>query len=132
MSEEVKPERDEDNPPPQEETPGSHSFPSTSEDRQMAFFAHLGGALLGWLVPLIIWLIKKDKSKFVDDQGKEALNFQLTMLIGHVVGAFSFCLTWGTINLVCYVLSLVFGIMGGVAANKGEVYRYPFNIRMIK
>jgi uncharacterized Tic20 family protein len=107
------------------------SIPSNLEERQMGLFAHLGGALFGFLVPLIIWLIKKDTSKFVDDQGKEALNFQLTLLIAHVVGAATACITFGSINMIVWVLGMVFGILGGVAANKGEVYRYPINIRMI-
>ena len=97
----------------------------------MGLFCHLGGAFLGFLVPLIIWVMKKDTSKFLDDQGKEALNFQLTLMIGHLVGGLTICITFGSINMVLWVLGLVFGIMGGVAANKGEVYRYPINIRMI-
>ena len=54
------------------------------------------------------------------------------MLIGHFIGGLTICFTFGGINLLCYILTLVFGIMGGVAANKGEVYRYPINIRFIK
>ena len=116
---------------PADEPTSALSIPSTSEDRQMGLFCHLGGAFLGFLVPLIIWVMKKDTSKFLDDQGKEALNFQLTLMIGHLVGGVTICITFGSINMVLWVLGLVFGIMGGVAANKGEVYRYPINIRMI-
>jgi hypothetical protein len=65
----------------------------TSEDKQWAMFAHLGGVIggyvipvAGWfLVPLIVWMVKKDTSKFVDDQGKEALNFQLTMFFSELI-----------------------------------------------
>jgi hypothetical protein len=116
---------------PADERTSAPAIPSNSEERQMGLFCHLGGALLGFLVPLIIWVMKKDTSKFIDDQGKEALNFQLTLMIGHVIGGATFCFTFGAINMVLVVLGLVFGIMGGVAANKGEVYRYPLNIRMI-
>ena len=97
----------------------------------MAMLCHLGGALLGFLVPLIIWLIKKDQSKFVDDQGKEALNFHITLLIGHVIGGVLICFTFGLINFAVWVLGIVFGIIGAMAANRGERYRYPFAIRMI-
>jgi hypothetical protein len=97
----------------------------------MGLFCHLGGALLGFLVPLIIWVMKKDTSKFLDDQGKEALNFQLTLLIGHFVAGLTICFTFGSLNGTLWLLGLIFGIMGGQAANKGEVYRYPINIRMI-
>jgi uncharacterized Tic20 family protein len=107
-------------------------IPSTSEDRTMAMVAHLGGGLFNFWVPLIIWLIKKDKSPFVDDQGKEALNFSLTMLIGHVLGGITICFTLGLLNMAVAVVSTVFGIIAGVEANKGKVYRYPINIRFIK
>ena len=106
-------------------------IPSTADERSMALLCHLGGALLGFLVPLIVWLVKKDQSRFVDDQGKEALNFQLTMLILHMIGGVTICLTFGAINLAVFVLDIVFGIMAATASNKGEVYRYPLCFRFI-
>jgi uncharacterized Tic20 family protein len=105
---------------------------ASSDDRTMALFCHLGGALLGFLVPLIIWLIQKDKSRFIDDQGKEALNFQLTVLIGYVVGIATACFIIGIfLILATWVVNLVFGIIGAVTAQKGERYRYPISIRFI-
>jgi uncharacterized Tic20 family protein len=103
----------------------------TSEDKTMGMLCHLLG-VVGFVGPLIIWLVKKDQSKFVDDQGKEALNFHLTLLIGHVIGAATICFTAGLINLAIQVLGIVFAIIGGMEANKGVAYRYPFAIRMIK
>lgn len=112
------------------------------DERQMAMFAHLSaiaaslitGFILGFLGPLIIWIIKKDDSEFVADQAKEALNFQLTLLILVV-------LCWGGAIFSCgllfflpglpFVLQLIFGIIAGMKANEGERYRYPINIRMI-
>jgi uncharacterized Tic20 family protein len=107
------------------------SIASSSDERQMAMFAHLGG-IFGFIIPLIIWMMKKDESRFVDDQGKEAVNFHLTMLIGHLLGGLTICFTFGLFNMVVWVFALVFGIIGGLAAQKGEVYRYPLNIRFIK
>lgn len=103
---------------------------STQDDRTMAMLCHIGGAF-GFLIPLIVWMIKKDQSRFVDDQGKEALNFHLTMLIGHVIGAFTICFTFGLINIAIGIVALVFSILGGLEANKGVRYRYPMNIRFI-
>ena len=103
---------------------------STPDDRSMSMLCHIGGAF-GFIVPLIIWLIKKDQSRFVDDQGKEALNFHLTMLIGHVIGGFTMCFTFGIVNLAVMVVALVFSILGGLEANKGVRYRYPICIRFI-
>lgn len=111
----------------------------TPEGRQMAMLAHLLGALFGFLGPLIIWLTQKDKDPFANDQGKEALNFQLTMLIGYVattvIGVVLSCVTFGLsslLPLVIWVFQLIFGIIAGTKANAGEYYRYPITIRFIQ
>jgi uncharacterized Tic20 family protein len=105
----------------------------TSDDKTMGLLAHLGGILFGFIPSLVIWLMKKDTSKFLDDQGKEALNFQITMVFAHVacfilmflvIGVFLWPIVW--------LVNLIFCILGGLAANKGEKYRYPFAIRLIK
>jgi uncharacterized Tic20 family protein len=106
---------------------------ATQDDKTMAMLAHLGGILFGFLAPLIVWLIKKDQSPFVEDQSKEALNFQITLLIGYVIGGATTMVCVGFIILpIVWIVGLVFGIMGSMAAYKGEAYRYPFNIRLIK
>lgn len=102
---------------------------ATPEDKQMAMFCHLGGIIGGFILPLVIWLMKKEESKFVDDQGKEALNFQITMILAHMTIGLITC---GIGSLILLPLGLVFCIMGATAANRGEYYRYPMNIRFIK
>lgn len=116
--------------------PGPYNGPAPDNDsRTMAMLTHLLGIFTGFLGPLIIWLVKKDEKPFVDDQGKEALNFHLTMLIASLAISLLGCLTLGLgflliIPLVAIVI--IFGILGTIAANKGEAYRYPVNIRMIR
>jgi uncharacterized Tic20 family protein len=112
--------------------PGVPSIPSTQDERTMALLCHLGGVIGSFLLPLIIWLIKKDQSKFVDDQGKEALNFHISLFILHVIAGFTICFTAGILNIALWVFGLVFSIIAGLAANKGEVYRYPVTIRLLK
>jgi len=91
-------------------------------------FAHLSPLVgLGVFGPLIIWMIKKDESPFVDDQGKEALNFHLSVLIAALVTAVT-CIG----PLIISVAALIYHIMAAVEANKGVYYRYPYTIRMIK
>jgi hypothetical protein len=105
----------------------------TTDDKNMATIAHILGILTGFVGPLIIWLIKKDQSPFVDDQGKEALNFQLTLLIAWVIAGVSTAICIGFLLVpAVLVVAIIFGIMGAMAANKGEAYRYPVNIRFIK
>ena len=109
---------------------------SEPDDKNFGMLAHMLGGLTNFLGPLIIWMIKKDESPFVADQGKEALNFQITVAIGFVV---SFIV--GLIPLIqcvaillfplCWVAGLVFGILGCLEATKGRVYRYPFALRLV-
>lgn len=108
--------------------------PEVSKDsRTFAMLCHLLGLFTSFLGPLIIWLIKKDQDKFVDDQGKEALNFQITFIIAWVVGFLSILICIGVILLPAIAIcNLIFCIMGAVKANNGELYRYPVNLRLIK
>jgi uncharacterized Tic20 family protein len=123
-------------PPPQ--APPSQGDAS-AEARQWAMFAHLS-ALVGFLIPLgsilgplIIWQIKKNEFAFVDDQGKEALNFQITVLIAVIVCLVLSVVLIGFLLLpVVGIAALVLTIMGGIKANNGESYRYPFTLRLIK
>ena len=83
--------------------------------------------------PLVVWLIKKDEYPFVNDQGKESLNFQITMTVCGVV-AFLLCFVLiGFLLLPAVILAdVIMVIVAAVAANRGESYRYPFTIRLIK
>ena len=112
---------------------------SESEEKTFGMLCHLA-ALAGFLIPmghiigpLVIWLIKKQESAFVDDQGKESLNFQITMTIFAII---SFILMFVLIGFVLIIavaiFLLVMVIIASVKANNGIKYRYPINIRIIK
>lgn len=84
------------------------------------------------LGPLIIWQIKKDQSPLVDDQGKEAVNFQISVTLYVLVGLLSLCVGVGFIVLpVLGIFDFVFTIIAAVKANQGEMYRYPLTIRFV-
>lgn len=89
--------------------------------------------LANLLGPLVVWLIKKDTHPFIDDQGKESLNFQITMMILQFVAGMTFCLAG--IGIVVYPLVALYGIVmpiiAAVKSNKGERYRYPATLRLI-
>jgi uncharacterized Tic20 family protein len=106
---------------------------ATQDDKTMAMLCHLLGLLTSFIGPLIIWLIKKDQSAYVNEQGKEALNFQITVAIAMVVASFSvaICIGFALVPAVG-IADLVLCIMACIAANKGEPYRYPFCLRLIK
>jgi len=88
------------------------------------------GNILG---PLIMWLIKKNEMPFVDDQGKESLNFQITMTIIAVICIpFCFILIGIPALIAVYLADFVLTIIASIKANDGVVYRYPFTWRLIK
>ena len=134
-------------PPPLDDA-SSNGF--SSEQRQWGMFAHLsalvGGLLTsavgGWgtfIGPLVIWLAKKDSMPFVDDQGKEALNFNITVGIAMLALLLLSIVTLG-IGLVIAIPGwiiigiawLVLTIIAGIKANEGVLYRYPLTLRLIK
>lgn len=110
--------------------------------RMWGMFAHLAGfggivvpALGAVLGPLIIWLIKKDQYPFVDDQGKEALNFQITMLIYGFVSALLWIVCIGAfLTGALAIVDIVFIIIATIKANDGIRYRYPKGLifRLVK
>ncbi len=88
--------------------------------------AHFSPLLIGFIGPLVIWLIKKDESAFVADQAKEALNFSITVILMSLLLLIT-CI--GPIIMGFY--ALVMHIIAGMEANKGVYYRYSFCWRMI-
>ena len=108
---------------------------SSSEDRNLAMLTHLSGILLGFIVPLVIWLTNKDKPEksWLNEQAKEALNFQILIAIAYVACSILVVILIGGLLLpVVWLVNLIFCILAGVAVNKGENYRYPFSLRLIK
>ena len=108
--------------------------------RTWAMLSHIG-AFAGFIIPpighiiapLIIWLIKKDESPFVDDQGKESLNFQISMSIYALIAALLTLVVIGVVLLIAVVIfDVIMVIIAAVRANSGERYRYPLCLRFIK
>jgi hypothetical protein len=115
-----------------------------SWERTYATFLHL--TLLGYLVasflmiiaPIVMWLIKKDESEFIDDHGRETVNFHISLVIYSLLSAivavplgFVTCGIGFLIMLVPYILGVIGMIQASMAAGRGEYYRYPMNIRFI-
>lgn len=104
------------------------------EDRTIALITHLSGIIASFIVPLIIWLINKDKPEksWITEQAKEALNFQITIVLAWIVAiVLSFVAIGFLLYPVIWIGNLIFCILAGVAANKGENYRYPVTLRLV-
>ncbi|MBO9154199.1 DUF4870 domain-containing protein [Chitinophaga sp. GCM10012297] len=137
------------------------------DDRTWGFLVHLGGIIgnavfspVGNIIgALVIWLFKKNESRFVDIEGKEAVNFQITMSLlmvalsiinGLISGAWTFTRFllsdpvryshhWDTeffftfgFSKAIWAVNLAFSIIAAIQANKGNHYRYPFSLRLVK
>ncbi len=118
------------------------SNPIDNQDKNLALLAHLLGCLgvivgsiFGFAGPLVIWLTQKDKSAFVEEQAREALNFQVTLLILMAVLTVLVIATCGTLFPILFippVLQVIFGIIATLSVANGKAYHYPYNIRLIK
>lgn len=121
------------------ETTETSKSPYSKDERMWGMFCHLSTfaifffPTLGNIVaPLIIWLIKKEEYPFVNDQGKEVLNFQISMTL-FMIGAGILCIFLIGIPLLIglAIFDFIVTIIAAVKANDGEKYRYPINIRFI-
>ncbi len=112
---------------------------ASKDERMWGMLCHIV-AFAGFLIPfgniigpLVVWLIKKDEMPFVNDQGKESVNFQITIMIGYIIG---FVLVFVVIGffllLALMVCNIVFIIIAAIKANSGVAYRYPWALRLIK
>ena len=109
-----------------------------------AMIAHIGVLVAAWfamgfLCPLIIWLVYRQRSDFVRRHSLESLNFQLSLLIYSVVAVILILVTFGLgiliivpLVIIGAVAALVFIIMATMAASSGREYRYPLTIRMVR
>jgi uncharacterized Tic20 family protein len=120
---------------------------SAAEDRQWAMWSHIGGVAalfwLGWLPPLILWLVYKDRGSLTREESKESLNFQITITIALVANAILGVILgiatlgfWFLIQTLLHwaivAVAVIFSIIGGVTVNGGRSYRYPFALRLVK
>ena len=127
------------NPPPIPPQTAELAPTLSSDVTNMAMLCHLLAftkyfTAIGHIVgPLLVWLWKKDEHPFIDEHGKESLNFQISMTIYLLISAPLLCIVvgffvWGAI----VVADAVLVIIAGLKAANGEHYRYPMTIRFLK
>jgi len=126
------------------EEPKSVQEEEISKDARMwSMICHLAGLgwLIWWIVPLIggvigsliVWQVKKDVHPFIDENGKEACNFQISMLIyALIAGLLCFACVGSVLLPAVMVVDIVFVIVAAIKANDGQHYHYPLTIRFIK
>jgi len=110
-------------------------FTPTSDDRLLGLLSHLLAIVpgIGILGPLVIYLIKRGQSSFVEENAKESLNFQITMILAFIISGILMVVWIGFILLaVLGVAEVVLVIIATIRASENKIYRYPFNLRLIK
>jgi len=105
---------------------------SAGEEQGWGVAMHLGGVFLSFLVPLVLWLVFRERSRMLDDHGKEALNFQITLFIAYVIGTVTSIILIGFVILaLAWLFSVIFSILAALAAYQRRPYRYPLTLRFI-
>jgi uncharacterized protein len=104
----------------------------SNDDKNIATVTHLGGTVFSFIPGLLVWALKKDDNAYIADQAKEALNFQITVLIAQFVAGILAMILIGFIFMgIIWLLNIVFCIIAAISSSKGETYRYPFCLRLI-
>jgi uncharacterized protein len=107
----------------------------SDDDKTMGLITHLSCIVAGFIGPLVIWLMNKDKAdkNWLNDHAKEALNFQITLIIGYFIGGILTLVLIGIFVIFALMIAnLVLSIMAALKAKEGAEYRYPFALRLIK
>lgn len=104
----------------------------SNDDRNIATVTHLGGTVFSFIPALIVWVLKKDDSKYISNQAKEALNFQITVLIAQfIAGVLALILIGFVFMGIIWLANIVLCIIAAISTSKGETYRYPLTLRLI-
>ncbi|MFN8076112.1 MAG: DUF4870 domain-containing protein [Kineosporiaceae bacterium] len=114
--------------------PGTYAQPvSASDEQTWSILSHVGALVLGFIAPLVVWLIYKDRSAYIRHHAAEALNFTITCMIGYFASALLMLVLVGFLTFGAIVIGqIVFAIIAAMAASRREFYRYPLTIRLVK
>ncbi|HQN65019.1 MAG TPA: DUF4870 domain-containing protein [Methylophilus sp.] len=103
-----------------------------NDDKNIATVTHLAGTVFFFIPALVVWILKKDENPYLASQSREALNFQITVLIAMFVAK---ALIWLLVGLalvpLVWLANILFCIIAGISTSKGKQYRYPFCLRLI-
>lgn len=104
----------------------------SNDDKNIATITHLSGILFTFIPSLIVWLLKRNDNEYLAAQAKEALNFQLTILLAQFVAGILVAILVGFLFLgIIWLFNIVLCIIAAISTSHGETYRYPFCLRLI-
>lgn len=104
----------------------------SADEKNIVVLTHMGGTVFSFIPALVVWLLKKDDSAYIADQAREALNFQITVLLAQIISSILIVILIGFVLMgIIWLANIILCIIAAVAASKGEHYRYPFTLRLI-
>lgn len=104
----------------------------SNDDKNIATITHLGGMLFSFVPALIVWLLNKDENAYLAAQAKEALNFQITVLLAQFMAGILIVILVGFLLLgIIWLFNIVLCIIAAISTSNGETYRYPLTLRLI-
>lgn len=111
----------------------NHPSGVSQDDRNMALLCHILGLITNVLGPLILWLLMKDKSTFVDFHGKQAVNFQLTLILAYMASGVLVCVYIGILLVMAtFAIQVIFTVLPAIKAYEGEDYVIPVAIPFLR
>lgn len=111
------------------------NYSTSSEEKTLAGIMYIMCMIpvVNFLGPLIIWLVKREESTFIDDHGKQIVNFQIMMFLGGIVSTLlAVIFIGGILGTILFIGNIALSIVGAVKAFNGESYTYPINLKILK
>ena len=114
------------------ETRANTTYNPSNDERNIATITHLAGTLFSIIPALIVWVLKKEDSEYIAMQAKEALNFQITVLVAQLIAGILVWILIGFLLLpIIWLVNIVLCIIAAISTSRGESYRYPICLRLI-
>jgi uncharacterized Tic20 family protein len=114
------------------ETRASITYNPSNDEKNIATITHLAGTLFSIIPALIVWVLKKEDSEYIAMQAKEALNFQITVLVAQLIAGILVWILIGFLLLpIIWLVNIVLCIIAAISTSRGESYRYPICLRLI-
>jgi len=108
---------------------------ANSDEKTWALISHFGGIVVGFIAPLVAYLVKGNESQTVRAHSIEALNFQITWGVATIIASIIAVCSLGTLfflPMLTWAMIIVFSIIAGLKANEGQLYQYPASVRLVK
>jgi uncharacterized Tic20 family protein len=106
--------------------------PPSADDKNIVVLTHIGGIFFSVIPALIVWLLKKDDSVYISLEAREALNFQITVLIAYAISSVLMVILVGFLLAgLVWLANIILSIIAAITSSKGERFRYPVTLRLI-